>query len=198
MVRTVLTVAGVAILVGVMWAARAALMLIYVSAIVAMGFSPMVRVAERPRRATGEKRVRVRRTLAILAIYLAIIAALVLVGLAVVPPLVDQAGQLWDRLPKLFADFQSYLLRNRLMTTRRVTLEEAMRTRRPAAAATRSARCWARSGRRRRRRVRPRHDSDPELLPAGGRALAVRLGHAAGAGRTARTSSRSRARASPR
>jgi predicted PurR-regulated permease PerM len=126
MVRTVLTVAGVVILVGVMWAARAALMLIYVSAIVAMGFSPMVRVAERPRRASGEKRVRVRRTLAILAVYLGIITALVLVGLAVVPPLVDQASQLWDRLPKAFRDIQVFLIRHRAMANRPVSLEEAV------------------------------------------------------------------------
>ena len=123
MVRTVLTVAAVAILVGAMWAARAALMLIYVSAIVAMGFSPMVRFADRPRRASRERRV--RRTLAILAIYLGIIAGFVLIGLAVVPPLVEQAGQLWDRAPRAFSDFQRFLISHRLMTER-MTLAEAV------------------------------------------------------------------------
>jgi predicted PurR-regulated permease PerM len=106
MLLTVLTVTAVAIVGAAMWAARAALMLIYVSAIIAMGFSPMVRVAARPR-AGGEKPVRVRRTFAILALYVTIIAVFVAVALTVIPPLADQASQLWDRLPKLFRDFQN-------------------------------------------------------------------------------------------
>jgi predicted PurR-regulated permease PerM len=127
MVRTILTVATVAIAVAALWAARAALMLIYVSAIIAMGFSPMVRVADRPRGASGQKRARVRRTLAILAIYLGIIGVFVLVGLTVVPPLVEQAGQLWTRLPQAFNDLQRFLIRRHIMTTTtRLTLEEAV------------------------------------------------------------------------
>jgi predicted PurR-regulated permease PerM len=127
MVRTILTVAAVAIVVATLWAARAALMLIYVSAIIAMGFSPMVRFADRPRGASGQKRVRVRRTLAILAIYLVIMGVFVLVGLTVIPPLVDQAGQLWTRLPQAFNDLQRFLIRRHVMTTMsRVTLEEAV------------------------------------------------------------------------
>ena len=127
MVRTILTVAAVAIVLATLWAARAALMLIYVSAIIAMGFSPMVRVADRPRGASGQKRARVRRTLAILAIYLGIIGVFVLVGLTVVPPLVEQAGQLWTRLPQAFNDLQRFLIRRHIMTTTtRLTLEEAV------------------------------------------------------------------------
>jgi predicted PurR-regulated permease PerM len=127
MVRTILTVAAVAIVVAALWAARAALMLIYVSAIIAMGFSPMVRVADRPRGASGQKRARVRRTLSILAIYLGIIGVFVLVGLTVVPPLVEQAGQLWTRLPQAFNDLQRFLIRRHIMsTTTRLTLEEAV------------------------------------------------------------------------
>ena len=48
MLQTVLTVAAVAILLAALWAAREALMLIYVSALIAMGFSPLVRLIERP------------------------------------------------------------------------------------------------------------------------------------------------------
>ena len=125
MLKTVLTVTLTVIVVAAMWAARAALMLIYVSAIIAMGFSPMVRFADRSRRAGGEKRVRVRRTLAILMIYVTIIAVFVAVAVTVVPPLADQASQLWDRLPKLFRDFQDFLRRHRLLT-QRVTLEQAV------------------------------------------------------------------------
>ena len=50
MLQTVFTVAAVAILVARLWAAREALMLIYVSALIAMGFSPLVELLERPRR----------------------------------------------------------------------------------------------------------------------------------------------------
>jgi predicted PurR-regulated permease PerM len=127
MVRTILTVAAVAIVVATLWEARAALMLIYVSAIIAMGFSPMVRFADRPRAAGGQKRIRVRRTLAILAIYLSIIGVFVLVGLTVIPPLVEQAGQLWMRLPQAFNDLQRFLIRRHIITSMsRVTLEEAV------------------------------------------------------------------------
>ncbi|MEO8258480.1 MAG: AI-2E family transporter [Acidobacteriota bacterium] len=124
MLQTVLAVTVVAIVAAAMWAARAALMLIYVSAIIAMGLSPMVRFAERPRRGGGPP-VPFRRTLAILGLYLIIIAVFVAVALTVVPPLADQASQLWDRMPRLFRDFQDFLRRNRLLT-QRVTLEQAV------------------------------------------------------------------------
>src|SRR6266542_1395996 len=42
LLQTVLTVAGIAVLLAALWAAREALLLIYVSALIAMGFSPLV------------------------------------------------------------------------------------------------------------------------------------------------------------
>src|SRR5438128_7791494 len=103
MFETVLTVAGVAVLLLVVWAAREALMLVYVSALIAMGFAPLVNVIEQPR---PNVRRRVPRWPAILAIYLAIVGVLVLLGLAVIPPLVAQAESLWTRLPNEFNKFQ--------------------------------------------------------------------------------------------
>src|ERR1041384_8379240 len=96
MVRTVLTVTAVVVGVAALWEAREALMLIYISALIAMGFSPLVRLIERP----GPRRIgaRVPRVLAILVTYLAIPTGFVLVGLVVIPPLIDQATTLWDRL----------------------------------------------------------------------------------------------------
>src|SRR5207253_1052008 len=70
-------------------------------------------------------RRRVPRWLAILAIYLAIVGVLVLLGLAVIPPLVAQAESLWTRLPNEFNKFQGFLIKYKLMT-HRVTLEEAV------------------------------------------------------------------------
>ena len=123
MVRTVLTVTAVAIAVAALYAARDALMLIYVSALIAMGFSPLVRIIERPR--GRKRRRRMPRVFAILVIYLAVIGTFVLVGLMVVPPLVDQATTLWSDMPQYFNRFQQFLIRHKL-TAHRVTLQEAV------------------------------------------------------------------------
>ena len=117
MLKTVAALAGTAILLAVLWAAREALFLIYVSALIAMGFSPIVRVLERPRR--------IPRWLAILAIYIVIVGMIVLIGLLIIPPLVAQAASLWAGLPAQFNTFQTFLIKHRLMV-HRVTLEEAV------------------------------------------------------------------------
>jgi predicted PurR-regulated permease PerM len=122
MFETVATVAGIAVLLAALWAAREALMLVYVSALIAMGFSPLVRLIEQ---SNQNVRRRVPRWLAILVIYLTIVGALVVLGLMVIPPLVAQAEALWTRLPSEFNKFQGFLIKYKLMT-RRVTLEEAV------------------------------------------------------------------------
>jgi len=119
LLQTVATVAGTAILVAILWAAREALLLVYISALIAMGFSPIVGVLERVRG--------VPRWLAILVIYLAIVAVLVLVGLMIIPPLVAQAATLWAKMPAYFNEFQTYLIKHKLML-HRVTLEEAVQS----------------------------------------------------------------------
>ena len=123
MLRTVLTVAAVVVLLAALWAAREALMLIYVSALIAMGFSPLVRVIERPRLAG--RRQRVPRVFAILAIYLAIVGVIVLIGFIILPPLIDQAIALWSNLPLYFNRFQDLLVKYNLLA-HRVTLQEAV------------------------------------------------------------------------
>jgi predicted PurR-regulated permease PerM len=125
MVQTVFTVAAVAILIASLWAARSALKLIYVSAIIAMGFSPLVWLIER--KSSGKRRI--PRTLAILAIYLTIVAAIVTVGLMVIPPLIEQGGELWSRAPGWFNDVQRFLIRYRLMSaSNSSTLAEAVQS----------------------------------------------------------------------
>jgi predicted PurR-regulated permease PerM len=119
LLQTVATVAATAILVAILWAAREALLLVYISALIAMGFSPIVGVLERVRG--------VPRWLAILVIYLAIVAVLVLVGLLIIPPLVAQAATLWAKIPTYFNEFQTYLIKHKLML-HRVTLEEAVQS----------------------------------------------------------------------
>jgi len=122
MLETVAALTGVVLLLATLWAAREALMLVYVSALIAMGFAPIVSMIEQP----GTKvRRRTPRWLAILAIYLAFVAVLVAVGLMVIPPLVAQAEALWTKLPAQFNRFQNFLIQYKLMT-HRVTLEEAV------------------------------------------------------------------------
>jgi predicted PurR-regulated permease PerM len=90
-----------------------------------MGFSPLVRLIERPRPDDGRRRV--PRWLAILVIYVAILSALVLIALAVVPPLVAQAQSLWGKFPDEFNRLQSFLIDKGLMSSRSlVTLEQAV------------------------------------------------------------------------
>jgi predicted PurR-regulated permease PerM len=121
MLQTIGTVAAVAVGLAALYAARAALILIYVSALIAMGFSPLISLIQRP----SHGRVHFSRTFAILAVYLTIIGLLLLLALAVIPPAVDQARELWARVPESFDNFQRFLIRYRLMT-RRVTLQEAV------------------------------------------------------------------------
>jgi predicted PurR-regulated permease PerM len=122
MLQTVLTVAAVAILIAALWLARDALMLIYVSALIAMGFAPLVQVLERPR---SKARRRLPRWFAILVIYVTIVAILALVALAVVPPLIAQAAALWAKMPEEFDHFQRFLIRYKLLR-RPITLAEAV------------------------------------------------------------------------
>ncbi len=125
MLQTVLTVAGVGILVAIFWAARGAVLLVYISALTAMGFSPLVQMIEHPR--AGGRLPAVPRWLAILVIYLSIVALVVLIGLMVVPPLVAQSMALWERLPDEFNRFQSFLIRYKLLP-RPITLAEAVQS----------------------------------------------------------------------
>jgi predicted PurR-regulated permease PerM len=106
----------------VLYLARAAVMLIYVSALIAMGFSPLVRVLQRPR--SGGRGV--PRTFAILTIYLVVLAGFALVAMTIVPPLVEQATGLWAELPQYFKRLQLFLYRHKLIG-HIFTLEEAVK-----------------------------------------------------------------------
>ena len=117
MLQTIAAITAAVVLVAALFAARQAITLIYISALIAMGFSPIVGVLERPRR--------VPRWLAILVIYLVIVMLLVLVALLIIPPLMAQAAALWAKLPIEFNRVQSFLIQHKLMV-HRVTLEEAV------------------------------------------------------------------------
>jgi predicted PurR-regulated permease PerM len=99
------------------------LLTIYISALFAMGISPLVRVLERPRVTWLSNRL--PRWLAILLIYAAIIGAIVAIGAAVIPPLVQQLEELWRTLPEKIVQGQDFLIRVGILSDR-ITLGEAV------------------------------------------------------------------------
>jgi predicted PurR-regulated permease PerM len=129
--RTASTVAQsfaiVAAGVAVVWAlylARGALLIIYMSVLLAIGFGPVVHAIEHQQRVPIGQRL--PRWLAILIVYLTIVGVLTVVGLLVIPQLVEQTQELWIRLPDWFDRGQTFLIEHGLMS-HRITLEEAVR-----------------------------------------------------------------------
>jgi len=122
--RAVLAIALAAALVAALWFARSALLIIYVSGLLATGLAPLVHVIEH---AAAPGTQRLPRWLAILLIYLFIVGVLTVVGLLVVPPLIDQAQDLSKRIPELLDRGQQFLV-NRGLIDHPITLEEAVRS----------------------------------------------------------------------
>ena len=103
---------GFALTVALMWAlylVRSALLLLYVAALVAIGLAPLVASVERLR-VRRRRRHRLPRWAAILSIYLAVIGALVIVGILVVPPLLAQAREFASDAPALLQQGQRWLI----------------------------------------------------------------------------------------
>ena len=102
----------------VMWCAylvRDVLLIIYVSGLLAIGFSPIVRLIERQKVLPIGTR-RFPRWLAILVLYVVILGALTGIGFMIVPPLVDQGRQLWTALPGMLNRGQDFLIAKGIMT----------------------------------------------------------------------------------
>jgi predicted PurR-regulated permease PerM len=99
------------------WAAylvRQTLLLIYVSALLAIGFSPVVRAIEHQRIvAVGSRRL--PRWLAILGIYLVVLGTLTGIGFMVFPPFVTQAREFAGHLPQLLRQAQQILVRRGIL-----------------------------------------------------------------------------------
>jgi predicted PurR-regulated permease PerM len=118
------TLAALALTVFIAWAVwevRGALLLIYISALIAIGLSPLVNELERKRLL----RQRVPRWAAILVIYLCILAVLVAIGAMVIPAIVTQARELAMELPRLMHQAQQWLI-DRGLLTREITAREAV------------------------------------------------------------------------
>lgn len=105
------TIRAVVLVVIGLWAAylvREVLLLIYVSAVLAVGFSPIVRLIERQRLVPVGRRL--PRPVAILVLYIFVLGALGLIVSAALPPLVRQTVQLRDALPGLLEKAQTFLV----------------------------------------------------------------------------------------
>jgi predicted PurR-regulated permease PerM len=95
------------------------LLLIYVSGLLAIGFSPIVRLIERQRLLPIGPR-RFPRWLAILVLYLFLIGTITLIGFLVFPPLIRQAQDLWAAAPAMlergFENAQQWLMSKGLLS----------------------------------------------------------------------------------
>jgi predicted PurR-regulated permease PerM len=111
-VMLVLTVA----LVWALFLVRHVLLLIYVSTLLAIGFSPLIRFIER-QKVLGVGSWRLPHWLAILSVYVVILSTATGIGFAVFPPLVHQAQELWTRLPDMFGRAQHFLVDHHVLNT---------------------------------------------------------------------------------
>jgi predicted PurR-regulated permease PerM len=121
------TIAMTALTVILLWAAylaRNVLLLLYVSGLLAIGFSPIVRVIERQKVLPIGTR-RFPRWLAILILYLAILGTLTAVAALVFPPLFDQAHQLWNARFEMFSQAQDFLISKGIIRER-LTWQQAV------------------------------------------------------------------------
>jgi predicted PurR-regulated permease PerM len=116
---------GVALLLAVaLYQVRTVLMLVYVSALLAIGLAPIVRAVERQKLLPVGTRT-FPRWLAILTLYLTLLVTVVGLGFAVIPPLVGQGQSLWRRLPDLFTRGQQFLI-DRGLVDHAFTMSEAL------------------------------------------------------------------------
>ena len=122
-----IAMAALAVVAGwVVFLARDVLLLVYVSVLLAIGFAPIVRAIERkPAPHLGARRL--PRWVAILVVYLVIVAVLTFIGFLVIPPLIDQSQELWTRLPDAIDKAQDFLIRHGVIS-HTITLEEAVRS----------------------------------------------------------------------
>jgi putative heme transporter len=124
LVRTVAIIVTVCIGFWALYLARRALLLIYISVLLAIGLTPLVRFIERLQLTWVGIR-RVPRWLAILVLYLGVVAVAAGILLLVVPPAISQGIELWRNLPLLLDRAQSFLV-ERGIIAHPVTVAEAL------------------------------------------------------------------------
>lgn len=118
---------GVAILclagLDLLWEIRSVLLVIYVSMVLAIGFSPAVRWLERRRITSGKF---IPRWAAILILYVTVLGSAVVVLALVIPPVVSQTQELVKQMPTYVEQVQNGLKRAHVWS-RVVPLSELLR-----------------------------------------------------------------------
>ena len=113
--------AGLALTVALTWGAylsRGALLLIYVSVLMAIGLAPIVTYVER-------RAGRLPRWAVVLLIYLVFVALIAGLAVLVIPPMVEQARGLWSALPHMLHQGQQWLI-DRGLLAHELSLQEAV------------------------------------------------------------------------
>ena len=110
-----------------LWAAyhaREVILTLYISLLLAVGFSPIVRLIER-QRLLPVGTTRFPRWLAILVLYVFIIGTLVAIASLLIPPVVEQARELWSQKSQMFERAQRVLI-DRGLLDQPITIQEAV------------------------------------------------------------------------
>lgn len=105
------------VLVWILFQVREVLLLLYVSGLLAIGFTPIVRVIEKQKVLPVGTR-RFPRWLAILILYLAILGTITAIGSLIFPPMIEQAQQLGRALPGMFEKSQEFLVSKGILSDR--------------------------------------------------------------------------------
>jgi predicted PurR-regulated permease PerM len=113
------------LLLWVLYMVRDILLLIYVAAVFAIGCSPIVRLIERVQVYRGASRV--SRPVAILVLYLTLLAFLALIASIGLPPLIAQATELVQNAPAISDKLQDIALKYGVIE-HRVTIQELLQS----------------------------------------------------------------------
>jgi predicted PurR-regulated permease PerM len=122
-VRAVVTLLVGVIVLWTLYTIRDALLIIYVSGLLALGFSPLIRALERQHVLGGG---RMPRWAAILIVYFGVLGAIAAALALVMPPLAAQATELWRDLPTHILALQRLLVQRHLLD-HEWTMEEVLR-----------------------------------------------------------------------
>ena len=121
---TIAVVAAIALSVWLLVRLLPIVLLIYVSALFAMGFSALIRFLDR-HRARNLGRRRLPRWLVVLAVYVTLLAGVAGLAAVTVPALIQQGQELIADLPRLVDQAQTFLI-ERGVLRERLTLREAL------------------------------------------------------------------------
>jgi predicted PurR-regulated permease PerM len=110
--RTVLFVFSLLFLIWLSVKLQSVLVQVLLAVIVAAGMTPLVDRAARPYRLFGRRgrTISPPRAVVVLAVYLVLIAAIVLIGSLVIPPVVDDTEALVRNIPSYVDDFEAWVL----------------------------------------------------------------------------------------